>query len=159
MRENFSNARASGRLAGVIDTNEKLAAFLPVVKSAAWVALDTEADSLHAYPEKVCLIQISTVASDRLVDPLADMDINPLLDALTAHELIFHAADYDLRLLLKHHQFTPSAIFDTMLAARLLGEKQFGLGALVEKFLGVKLDKGPQKADWAQRPLTPRMEV
>jgi len=157
--EIFSNARASGRLAGVIDTNEKLAAFLPVVKSAAWVALDTEADSLHAYPEKVCLIQISTVASDRLVDPLADMDINPLLDALTAHELIFHAADYDLRLLLKHHQFTPSAIFDTMLAARLLGEKQFGLGALVEKFLGVKLDKGPQKADWAQRPLTPRMEV
>ena len=156
LRENFSNARASGRLAGVIDTNEKLAAFLPVVKSAVWVALDTEA---AAYPEKVCLIQISTVASDRLVDPLADMDINPLLDALTAHELIFHAADYDLRLLLKHHQFTPSAIFDTMLAARLLGEKQFGLGALVEKFLGVKLDKGPQKADWAQRPLTPRMEV
>ena len=53
LRENFSNARASGRLAGVIDTNEKLAAFLPVVISAAWVALDTEADSLHAYPEKV----------------------------------------------------------------------------------------------------------
>src|ERR1019366_7746605 len=78
---------------------------------------------------------------------------------LTAHELIFHAGDYDLRLLLKHPEFTPSGIFDTMLAARLLGEKQFGLGALVEKFLGVKLDKGPQKADWAQRPLTPRMEV
>ena len=143
----------------MIDTNEKLAAFLPVVHSAAWLAIDTEADSLHAYPEKVCLIQISTTAGDRLVDPLADMDINPFLDALAGRELIFHAADYDLRLLLKHHQFTATVIFDTMLAARLLGEKQFGLGALVEKFLGVKLDKGPQKADWAQRPLTPRMET
>ncbi|HEV2694453.1 MAG TPA: HRDC domain-containing protein [Verrucomicrobiae bacterium] len=142
----------------MIDTKEKLSAFLPVVKSAAWLAIDTEADSLHAYPEKVCLIQISTADGDRLVDPLADMDIAPLLDSLVGRELIFHAADYDLRLLRKHHDFTPSEIFDTMLASRLLGERQFGLGSLVEKFLGVKLDKGPQKADWAQRPLTPRME-
>jgi ribonuclease D len=156
-RENFSSAPASGTLRAVIDTQEKLAAFLPTVKSAAWLAIDTEADSLHAYPEKVCLIQISTAAGDRLVDPLADMDINPFLDTLVGRELIFHAADYDLRLLKKHHDFTPTEIFDTMLAARLLGEKQFGLGALVEKFLGIKLDKGPQKADWAQRPLTPRM--
>jgi ribonuclease D len=142
----------------VIDTQEKLAAYLPVVKAAEWLAIDTEADSLHAYPEKVCLIQISTAAGDRLVDPLAGFDINPFLDALAGRELIFHAADYDLRLLRKHHDFVPTEIFDTMLAARLLGERQFGLGALVEKFLGVKLDKGPQKADWAQRPLTQRME-
>ena len=142
----------------MIDTQEKLAAFLPVMNAAAWLAIDTEADSLHAYPEKVCLIQVSTTAGDRLIDPLAKMDINPFLDALVGRELIFHAADYDLRLLRKHHDFAPTEIFDTMLAARLLGEKQFGLGALVEKFLGIKLDKGPQKADWAQRPLTPRME-
>ncbi len=143
----------------VIDTQEKLAAFLPTVKAAAWLAIDTEADSLHAYPEKVCLIQISTAAGDRLVDPLASLDLAPFLEALAGRELIFHAADYDLRLLKKHHDFTPTEIFDTMLAARLLGERQFGLGALVEKFLGVVLDKGPQKADWAQRPLTPRMET
>jgi ribonuclease D len=143
----------------VIDTQEKLAAFLPVVKAAAWLALDTEADSLHAYPEKVCLIQISTAAGDRLVDPLASIDIGPFLDALAGRELIFHAADYDLRLLRKHHEFTPSVIFDTMLAARLLGEKQFGLSSLVEKFLDVKLDKGSQKADWARRPLTEKMEI
>jgi ribonuclease D len=142
----------------VIDTQAKLTEFLPVIQAAAWLAIDTEADSLHAYPEKVCLIQISTAGSDRLVDPLADLDISPFLDALAGRELIFHAADYDLRLLKKHHDFTPTEIFDTMLAARLLGEKQFGLGALVEKFLGIKLDKGPQKADWAQRPLTQRME-
>jgi ribonuclease D len=141
----------------VINTREQLAEFLPVVKSAAWLALDTEADSLHAYPEKVCLIQISTTQGDRLVDPLAGFDLAPFLDALVGRELIFHAADYDLRLLRKHHEFTPTAIFDTMLAARLLGERQFGLSSLVEKFLGVKLDKGSQKADWARRPLTEKM--
>ncbi len=144
---------------GLIDTEEKLAGFLPVLRAASWVAVDTEADSLHAYPEKVCLIQISTVAGDELVDPLAPMNLDPLFDAFNAHELIFHAADYDLRLLEKHHQFKPSAIFDTMLAARLLGELQFGLGNLVEKFLGVKLEKSSQKADWAQRPLTEKMEI
>ena len=142
----------------MIDTDEKLAALLPAIKSAAWLALDTEADSLHAYPEKVCLIQISTAAGDELVDPLAGINLDPLLDALNAHELIMHGADYDLRLLRKHHEFVPSAIFDTMLAARLLGERQFGLSSLAEKFLGVKLDKGSQKADWARRPLTERME-
>lgn len=142
----------------VIDTNDLLAAFLPVVCAADWIAVDTEADSLHAYPEKVCLIQISTAAGDRLIDPLADIDIDPLLDALTAHRLIMHGADYDLRLLRKHHEFVPGAIFDTMLAARLLGDRQFGLSSLVEKHLGVKLEKGPQKANWARRPLTERME-
>jgi ribonuclease D len=143
----------------LIDTDQKLATLLPKLRAAKWLALDTEADSLHAYPEKVCLIQISTVDGDELVDPLAEINLDPLFDVFNAHELIFHAADYDLRLLEKHHQFTPSAIFDTMLAARLLGELQFGLSSLVEKFLGVKLDKGSQKADWAQRPLTERMEI
>jgi ribonuclease D len=142
----------------VIDTEEQLAAFLPELRAAEWVSLDTEADSLHAYPEKICLIQISIAGQDRLLDPLANIKLDPVLDALNAHELIMHGADYDLRLLEKHHEFIPSSIFDTMLAGRLLGERHFGLSALVEKFLGVKLDKGSQKANWAQRPLTQRME-
>jgi ribonuclease D len=142
----------------VIDTEHGLAAFLPLLRAATWVAVDTEADSLHAYPEKVCLIQISTLAGDRIVDPLARLNLDPLLDALSGHELIMHGADYDLRLLRKHHEFVPGAIFDTMLAARLLGVRRFGLGDLVERYLKVKLEKGPQKANWALRPLTPRME-
>jgi len=142
----------------VVDTELKLQVFLPVLRTATWVAVDTEADSLHAYPEKVCLIQISTAAGDRLVDPLAGLDLAPLLDALAAHELLMHGADYDLRLLRKHHEFVPRAVFDTMLAARLLGIRQFGLSNLTETFLGVKLEKGPQKANWALRPLTERME-
>lgn len=142
----------------MIDNEEKLTAFLPRLHAADWVAVDTEADSLHAYPEKICLIQISTVSGDNLIDPLAGIDIDPVLDALSGHELIMHGADYDLRLLRKHHEFVPKAIFDTMLAARLLGLRQFSLSHLVEKYLGVKLEKGAQKANWALRPLTERME-
>jgi ribonuclease D len=145
--------------ADVIDNEVKLSALLPKLRAARWLALDTEADSLHAYPEKVCLIQISTSDGDELVDPLAPINLDALFDVFNGRELIFHAADYDLRLLEKHHQFKPSTIFDTMLAARLLGERQFGLSALVENLLGIKLDKGSQKADWAQRPLTERMEI
>src|SRR5437762_2685745 len=142
----------------MIDTESKLSTFLPVLGQADWVALDTEADSLHAYPEKICLIQISTVSGDRLIDPLAALDLEPFLKALSEHELIMHGADYDLRLLRRHHDFVPRTICDTMLAARLLGLRQFSLGHLVEQFLNVKLEKGPQKANWAMRPLTPRME-
>src|SRR5712691_6635513 len=141
----------------MIDTEPKLQAFLPKLHAAAWVAVDTEADSLHAYPEKICLIQISTVSGDNLIDPLAGVNIDPVLDALSGHELIMHGADYDLRLLRKHHEFVPKAIFDTMLAARLLGLRQFSLCHLVETYLGVKLEKGAQKANWALRPLTERM--
>src|SRR5581483_6559935 len=115
-------------------------------------------DSLHAYPEKVCLLQITTPDGDDLIDPLAPIDLQPLLDVFASHELIMHGADYDLRLLRKHHSFIPTAIFDTMIASRLLGDLQFGLINLVFQYLGITLDKGSQKADWARRPLTERME-
>jgi ribonuclease D len=142
----------------VIDTEEKLGALLPALRAAPWIALDTEADSLHAYPEKLCLLQISSEGVEALVDPLAKLDLAALLAIFHDHQLIMHGADYDLRLLRKTFDFKPTAIFDTMLAARLLGCREFGLSNLVHKFLAVKLEKGPQKADWARRPLTPRME-
>jgi len=141
----------------VLDTDHKLAAFLPRLKAADWIALDTEADSLHAYPEKLCLIQASIVGADELLDPLSGMRLAPALEALQKHQLIMHGADYDLRLLRKRFDFIPTAIFDTMLASRLLGAREFGLIHLVFKYLGVKLEKGPQKANWARRPLTERM--
>jgi ribonuclease D len=141
----------------VIDTDQKLAAFLPALCTASWVALDTEADSLHAYPEKLCLIQVGIEGRDELVDPLARTDLKPLWEAVRPRELIVHGADYDLRLLRKCSDFVPSAIFDTMLAARLIGCRRFGLTDLVARYLAVTLEKGPQKANWARRPLTPRM--
>ncbi len=143
----------------MIDSDLKLTQLLTRLHSTPWVALDTEADSLHAYPEKICLLQISTTAGDELIDPLAGINLGPLLQAFGQHELIMHGADYDLRLLSKHHDFVPRAIFDTMLASRLLGHSQFGLTHLAAKYLGVTLDKGSQKADWGQRPLTERMET
>lgn len=143
----------------MIDTDEKLKEFLPRLRRAHWIALDTEADSLHAYPEKLCLLQASIADADELIDPLAKIDLSELWTVLRKHELIFHAADYDLRLLRKNHNFVPERIFDTMLAARLLGEKEFSLTNLVKNFLGVQLEKGSQKADWARRPLTEKMEI
>ncbi len=142
----------------MVDTDQQLAAFLRTLQTAAWVALDTEADSLHAYPEKLCLIQISTAAGDDLIDPLARIDVGAMFETLASHEIVMHGADYDLRLLNRHHQFTPRAIFDTMLAARLAGARQFGYSHLVEHHLGVPLEKGAQKANWALRPLAPRLE-
>ena len=143
----------------MIDTSEKLTAFLPRLQAAEWIALDTEADSLHAYPEKLCLVQISVPDDDRLVDTLAGIDLCPLWTALGGRELIMHGADYDLRLLRKAGGFVPKRIFDTMIAARLLGRSKFSLSDLVSNDLGVALEKGPQKANWARRPLTRQMET
>ena len=143
----------------MIDSDGNLSEFLPELRAAQWVAMDTEADSLHAYPEKLCLIQISLAHQDRLIDPLAALNLQALWAELMKHQLIMHGADYDLRLLRKRHGFVPSRIFDTMLASRLLGEREFGLFNLTQKYLGVTLEKGSQKADWSRRPLTPRMEA
>lgn len=129
------------------------------MKGAEWIAIDTEADSLHAYPEKLCLLQLTAETGDHLIDPLSQkLDLAPLWSELANRELILHGADYDLRLLKKDFDFSPHAVFDTMIAARLLGVEKFGLSNLVEQFLDVSLEKGPQKANWALRPLTPRME-
>jgi ribonuclease D len=145
-------------IAGVIDSAQRLSAFLQTLRTAEWLAIDTEADSLHAYPEKLCLIQISTTAGDELIDPLARFDVAPLFDAIAGQEIVMHAADYDLRMLKRHHAFTPRTIFDTMLASRLLGDLQFGYSHLVLHYLGIPLEKGAQKANWAVRPLAPRLE-
>lgn len=142
----------------MINSEARLAEWLPSLAKATWLAIDTEADSLHAYPEKLCLLQIGLPSGNYLVDPLAGLQLTPLLKALQPHTLILHGGDYDLRMLRRDLDFVPTAVFDTMLGARLLGIREFGLNALLSHFLGIKLEKGPQKANWARRPLTPRME-
>jgi ribonuclease D len=141
----------------VVETPGQLAALLSEISGLQVLAVDTEADSLHAYPEKVCLIQVSYRDHDVLIDPLSEVDLSPLFEVLRGQKLILHGADYDLRMLYRTYRFVPSVIFDTMLAARLLGFSQFGLNHLVQKELGVVLEKGPQKLNWARRPLTERM--
>lgn len=121
------------------------------------IALDTEADSLHCYFEKLCLIQVSTADGHELVDPLADIPLQDLFDVFNEKRVIFHGADYDLRMLRKSGTFEPREIFDTMIAARLCGFDGLGLAALVERYFSVTLSKGSQKANWAIRPLHEQM--
>jgi ribonuclease D len=121
------------------------------------IALDTEADSLHSYFEKLCLVQISTEHENVLVDPLAGFSLQPLYETLANRQLVLHGADYDLRMLHRGGQFVVTDIFDTMIAARLCGYQELGLAALVAKHFGVKLSKASQKANWALRPLSNQM--
>src|SRR5437016_2717141 len=92
-----------------------------------------------------------------MVDPLANTDLEPLCRALEPKEIVLHGADYDLRMMRRGLNFTAQRIFDTMIAARLLGIREFSLAALVKRYFGLELPKGSQKANWARRPLPARM--
>ncbi|MDB6171921.1 MAG: 3-5 exonuclease [Chthoniobacteraceae bacterium] len=141
----------------LVNTEAGLAELLPLLEAPDRIAIDTEADSLHCYFEKLCLIQISASGQDLLIDPLAGFSLEPLFAALTGKELIFHGADYDLRLLRRVGYGGPDRIFDTMIGARLCGITEFSLAALIERYFGLKLAKGSQKANWALRPLPAEM--
>lgn len=119
------------------------------------VAVDTESNSLHAYRERVCLIQFSNATTDYIVDPLALPDLSALAPffASPAHEKIFHAAEGDLLGLGRDFQFTFANIFDTMSAARTLGWPHVGLAAVLKAEFDVTLSKTHQRADWGRRPL------
>lgn len=123
------------------------------------VAVDTESNSLYVYREQVCLVQFSTGEHDYLVDPLALTDLSPLapIFANPGIEKIFHAAEYDLICLKRDFGFEFHSIFDSMLAARILGRPAIGLGSVLEVEFGVTVDKRMQRANWGQRPLSPSM--
>ena len=141
----------------MISSDAELAELVKNIVGAERVAIDTEADSLHSYREKLCLLQVSVLDRDCIVDPLADVDLAPLCAALVDKEIVLHGADFDLRLLRRSLNFTARRIFDTVIAARLLGLREFSLAALVERYFGIKLTKGSQKANWGRRPLPKRM--
>lgn len=119
------------------------------------IAVDTESDSLYSYFEKVCLLQFSTPADDFIVDPLAT-DVAPLgaVFADARIEKIFHAVEYDILCMKRDYHFEFVNIFDTMVAARILGWKNIGLGNTLQTRFGVSLNKKMQRADWGHRPLT-----
>ncbi len=142
----------------MIASASSLAELVARIAPCPRIAVDTEADSLHCYFEKLCLIQISVAECDALVDPLAGLDLSPLFEVLSKRELVLHGADYDLRLFRRIGLTELLQVFDTMIAARLIGLTEFSLAALLSKYFGVTLAKGSQKANWAQRPLSSRME-
>ena len=121
------------------------------------VAVDTESNSLHAYRERVCLIQFSTPAADYIVDPIKLQNLDALAPffANPDQQKVFHAAEYDLICLGRDYRFAFTNIFDTMSAARTLGWPQVGLAAILDTQFGVTMSKKHQRADWKRRPLTP----
>lgn len=142
-----------------IDNAQQTAELAQSLDGTALLAADTEAAGYHRYHDRICLLQLSTREQTAVVDTLAVRDIGPLEPyfADPAIEIIFHDADYDLRLLSRDFHVEVRGLFDTKIAAQLLGEPAFGLGNLLEKYLGVKLEKKYQRADWAQRPLPPEL--
>jgi ribonuclease D len=142
-----------------IRTPEALAEAIAALQREPLVAADTEAASFHRYRDRIFLIQLSSPSRTEIVDPLALADLSPVghLLADPAVEKIFHDADYDLRTLDRDYGFRARSLFDTRIAAQLAGEPAVGLAALLEKYLGVKLAKEHQKADWSRRPLPPAM--
>jgi ribonuclease D len=141
----------------LIATGTQLSELLAQIEPLDRVAIDTEADSLHCYREKLCLLQVSVPGCDFIVDPLANIDLSPLCSLLETKEIVLQGADFDLRLLRRSLNFRAHRIFDTVIAARLLGIREFSLAALTKRFFGVELPKGSQKANWARRPLPARM--
>jgi ribonuclease D len=123
------------------------------------LAFDTESNGFYAHKEKVCLIQISTATEDFIVDPIAFKDISALgpLFADPKIEILFHAGEYDVLCLKRDYGFTFTNLYDTMIAARILGTKELGLAAAIERHFGLVISKKLQRADWGKRPLTHEM--
>ncbi len=142
----------------IVATPAALQSLVARLMQATQVAVDTEANSLHAYQEQVCLIQFSISAGDYVVDALALDDLSPLAPFFAAPtiEKIFHAADYDLIILKRDHQLLCHNLFDTMWAARILGWPKVGLGNVLEEHFNIHLNKKFQRYDWGKRPLDPK---
>ena len=135
-----------------------LASLLAALERVDEVALDTEADNMYHYQTRVCLLQFLVGPEVFLVDVLAPgMKLESLWRLLARKHLIMHGSDFDLRLLHDLCGFRPKSIFDTMLAAQLLGRQRIGLGSLLEDHFGAAVDKSGQKANWSQRPITPKL--
>ncbi len=142
-----------------LDSQEKFDRFMATLAGVPLLAVDTEAASFHRYHDRIYLIQVSTREVTAVVDPLAVADLSALGRRLQdrSTEVIFHDADYDLRILSRDYGFTATSLFDTRIAAQLLNEPGIGLAALLHKYLGITLDKKFQRADWSMRPLAPGM--
>jgi len=142
-----------------LDTSAAVAEFASGIAQAPSIALDTEGASFHRFIDRVYLMQLSTRDATAIVDPLPTGDLSALKPLVESPdiEIVFHDADYDLRLLRQDYGWATRHIFDTRIAAQLLGYKAFGLAALLEVHFSIALDKKFQRADWSLRPLSAGM--
>jgi ribonuclease D len=142
-----------------LDTPAAVSRWVSSISDAPLVALDTEGASFHRFVDRIYLLQVSTRDRTAVIDPLpigSPTELGALVES-PAVEIVFHDADYDLRLLQQDYGWQIRNVFDTRVAAQLLGIKAFGLAALLEKYFGIRLDKKHQRADWSMRPLTSDM--
>ncbi|AMW05791.1 ribonuclease D [Gemmatimonas phototrophica] len=142
-----------------LDTADAVDRFLSGLTGVRTLALDTEGASFHRFVDRIYLLQLSTEHHEAVIDPLpigTPLQLGALLEDRNV-EVVLHDADYDLRLLHQDYGWRVTHLFDTRVAAQLLGIKAFGLAALLEQFFGLKLDKKHQRADWSMRPLTADM--
>jgi ribonuclease D len=145
-----------------IRTPEALADLGRSLEGCRAIGLDTESDSLYHHFEKVCLVQLATDGGEAcLIDTLSVRDLSALAPAMADPALVkvLHGADYDVTTLKRDFGFAFASLFDTMIAARLLGRTEIGLAAVARDELGVALSKENQKDDWSRRPLTPKQEA
>lgn len=144
-----------------VDTEEGLARAVERLRGRPAIGVDTEADSFYHYFHKCCLIQLSDGEVSFLVDPLGLKSLAPLGAILSAGETVkvLHAAEQDVLYLRRDFGFHLEPVFDTMIAAQLLGRPAVGLASLLEGHFGVVLDKGSQRDDWSRRPLTERQQA
>ena len=142
-----------------LDAPAAVDAFLQSIAATSILALDTEGASFHRFVDRIYLLQLSTREQSAVIDPLpigTPAGLTRLVED-PAVEVVFHDADYDLRLLHQDYGWRVTNIFDTRVAAQLLGLRAFGLAALLERYFAIKLDKKHQRADWSMRPLTKDM--
>ncbi|HEX6939346.1 MAG TPA: ribonuclease D [Longimicrobiales bacterium] len=142
-----------------VTTERELGGVAERLSGARFLAVDTEAAGYHRYFDRVCLVQLSTPSATFVIDTLAVPRLDPLRPVFErpSTEVVFHDADYDLRLLSRDFGIRVRGLFDTKVAAQFLGEPAIGLASLVERHLGIRLEKAYQRADWAQRPLPAEM--
>lgn len=145
----------AGRLRRFVQDADGLAVVRAEVRRAPAVGVDIESNGFHAYTEKVCLLQLSTESADFVIDPFA-VDLSPLGELFAAPErtVVFHAGEYDITSLKRDYGFRFARVFDTMVAAKMLGRPGVGLAAVVKERFGVVLAKDLQKSDWGRRPLS-----
>ncbi len=142
-----------------LDSAEEVDRFLARIAGVREIALDTEGASFHRFVDRIYLLQLSTHSDTAVIDPLPigkPAGLGAIVEDPSI-EVVFHDADYDLRLLEQDYGWHVRNIFDTRIAAQLLGLKAFGLAALLERYFGMTLDKKHQRADWSMRPLTAAM--
>lgn len=148
----------------LVDTPSEISVLKRAVTNAKYIALDTESNSLFAYREQVCLIQISVEGQDFLIDPLRlsvniDLPFLPEVLADSSIEKILHAAEYDVMCLRRDFDIEINNLFDTMVATRILGWEKAGLANLLEQEFGISVNKRFQRANWGARPLSAEMRA